>query len=732
MFIEGYLLLLNLNLLGGKYMLNQYIDNIVQIITAKTGNKDKAFFEPVAAYYLCKVASNLRASVQTERGLIPVNAYAICLGTSGYGKGQSINIIEDDILSKFKTIFIEQTLGKVTETNIIGLEDKYSFLLSSNTINIQEKYKNIIDNAGSFVFSFDSGTAPAVKQLRSALCARGIGALSSEQDEIGSNLTNNVEILNLFLELYDLGKAKQKLIKHTKEQARAYEPDGRVPTNLLMFGTPSTVFDGGIVEDKFYDLLETGYARRCLFGYGTKQIDDSTFSKTAAEIYDERLASVNTKSITDLQEYFASFADEKYANLTIEMPRDVGIRLVQYQQDCLAKVREFKEHEILKSTEMEHRYFKALKLAGAFTFVDKRTIMTSSDIEEAIYLVEKSGESFNKFLSRDKPYVKLAKYIASCDTPVNAADILEALPWCSGSKLKELTTYAIAWGYSNNTVIRRELKDGIEFYSNVPLEHTDLNNLILSVGTDTTGFEPRAIAFDALGDFLTKSDPINIWCNHYFSENHRDSKHLIKGFNCIVLDIDGTTTLEHFQNIFPNYKYVIHTTKRFSSDSHRFRVIIPLKYKLSLDRDTYTKFISNILSWLPFDIDLGCKEPERRWCGVKPDLNPIVIYSKYEELFDPLRFIPKTSRNDEMLAFNKTKIKHLDNIQLYFLGQAQEGNRNNTLFKYMALLVDNGLSKEEVRDSVVALNKELDIPLSTEELKSTIFKSMENKYNELT
>jgi hypothetical protein len=59
---------------------------------------------------------------------------------------------------------------------------------------------------------------------------------------------------------------KPKLTKNTNENIRIEDIDGKTPTNMLLFGTPSMVFDGGQVESLFQKMLETGYARRCLFG----------------------------------------------------------------------------------------------------------------------------------------------------------------------------------------------------------------------------------------------------------------------------------------------------------------------------------------------------------------------------------------------------------------------------------------------------------------------------------
>ncbi|MDG4870457.1 hypothetical protein P8631_20890, partial [Guyparkeria sp. 1SP6A2] len=80
-----------------------------------------------------------------------------------------------------------------------------------------------------------------------------IGAVNLQIDEIGSNLVANTDVMTLYLELYDQGMVKQKLTKNTAESQRTEEVDGKTPANMLLFGTPSKLLDGGLVEEQFYD-----------------------------------------------------------------------------------------------------------------------------------------------------------------------------------------------------------------------------------------------------------------------------------------------------------------------------------------------------------------------------------------------------------------------------------------------------------------------------------------------
>ena len=166
-----------------------------------------------------------------------------------------------------------------------------------------ELVKKEFERLGALAFSFDSGTTAAVKQMRHKLLMADAGSVNLEIDEIGSNLLGNVDVLTTFLELFDVGKIKQKLTKNTNENQRSEEIDGRTPTNLMLFGTPAKLFDSGKIESEFFSFLETGYARRCIFGYS--RIPPKKTKASAQDLYDQL---INSTADIDLETIAADFA----------------------------------------------------------------------------------------------------------------------------------------------------------------------------------------------------------------------------------------------------------------------------------------------------------------------------------------------------------------------------------------------------------------------------------------
>ena len=74
-----------------------------------------------------------------------------------------------------------------------------------------------------------------------------------------------------------------------------------------------------------------------------------------------------------------------------------------------------------------------------------------------------------------------------------------------------------------------------------------------------------------------------------------------------------------------------------------------------------------------------------------------------------------------------SKIANLGNLERWFASRMEPGNRNNMLFKYAMILVDNGLSLREVEVKLKKFNKQLSDPVTDEELDKSILVSVAKK-----
>ena len=701
------------------------IEEIVDVLCNKTQNTDRGFFRAETAFFLSKMASSMRATIVTkDRGEIPVNMYVLALGTSGYGKGHSVAIFEGDFMSGFKKRFMEDTFPVVAEKHLWKIANDRA---ARNGTDQQEEFDKVdseFRRAGALPFTFDSGTSPAVKQLRHKLILADCGAINLQIDEIGSNLINNVDVLTLFLELYDQGLVKQKLTKNTGESQRNEELDGKTPANALLFGTPTKLLDGGQTEDQFYDFLDTGYARRCIFGWG-KQTEKAYNSLTPAEIYNNLISKGNNQTVDKWANRFHKLADPAIYGWKMTVDDAVGIQLITYKIACEQAAEKIAEHEEIRKAELSHRYFKALKLAGALAFVDESLQIEMEHLMCAILLVEESGQAFQEILNREKAYVKLAKYITSVGTDVTHADLNEALPFYKSglAARNEMMSMAMAWGYKKHMIIKKSFIGTIEFFSGERLKETDLNEITISYGEHWAyNFNGEAVPFDQL-HVVTQADGFH-WANHHFKNGHRSRENVLAGFNLIAIDVDGGASLATAHELLKDYKFMTYTTKRHQTEGEdRFRILIPMNYYLELTPEDYKEFMNNVMAWLPFQTDESANEPEKKWesfAGGSYHYND-------GGLLDVLNFIPRTSLNEE---FKKEfqKVESLDNLERWFAERIATGNRNKQMFKYASALVDNGMTLQEVGDQVRAFNKKLQKPLADNEIDTTIMISVAKRY----
>jgi hypothetical protein len=700
------------------------LSEMVDVLCAKTQNTDRGFFNVEAAFFLSKMAASQRATIVTkDRGEIPVNTYALALATSGYGKGHSISIIENDFMKGFQKRFMEESFATISEMNLNKLANDRAARLGTEPQEEIEKVEKEFRSSGAYPFTFDSGTSPAVKQLRYKLLLAGCGAINLQIDEIGSNLIGNTEVLTLFLELFDQGHVKQKLIKNTADNQRGEEVDGKTPTNMLLFGTPSKLLDGGMNEEQFYSFLEIGYARRCLFGHGQHH-KRAWETMDPEEIFQRLTQQNNATAINKWYNVFHQLADPAMFGWKITVEDDVAIRLLTYKIACEREAETLKEHQEIQKAELSHRYFKALKLAGAYAFVDKSTEIEMDHLMSAILLVEESGESFKKILNREKSYVKLARYIADVGTPLTHADMHEALPFYGRGHAarNELMTLATAWGYKHNIIVKKTFADGIEFFEGESLKETNLDEIEVSYSSH--------FAFNYLGEKvpwkelhkLTQAPGMH-WCNHHFKNEHRAEENVIDGFNMLVIDIDGGVTIDTVHDLLKDTTFMTYTTKRHTDDEHRFRLLIPTNYRLELDTEEYRQFMEGVLNWLPFPADEASKQRSKKWMS-----NGKGQYHYNDgQPFNVLDFIPKTSRNETYIEQSK-ELQSLDNLERWFAQKIATGNRNNHMIKFALALVDSGMPLVDVSNSVHAFNKKLSNSLQESEIDNTVMVTVRKRY----
>lgn len=703
-----------------KRVFNDNSEKLVEVLMRHCENEDPNFFRMLVSYYFGKIAATMRAEILTHNNTpLPINIYTVDLAPSGAGKGKSKSYITEKVLHQFLTRFKDETLPSIAERNMAKIAHKRAVRSQTDPDEELEVIRNEYERTGEWLSAFDSATAPALKQFRHKLLLSQAGALNFEMDEVGDNLTANADAFSKFLELYDKGNIAESLTKNTKENIRLSEIQGSTPCNLLLFGTPSSLLDGSKTEDEFHAMLEKGYARRCLFAFSRHV--RRNLSLTAREIQAQRSAPTNFKFVEDFSEQLRQLAGEVNFKKQLLLDPDEEILHIEYSLYCRDRADKLGDFDTVRRTELEHRHFKALKLAATYAFIEGSPKITEQHIYEAIGIVEESGEQLDKLLTREGPYIKLAKFLGEMKRPMTHADLLENLPFYpkASSGRSDMLTTAIAWGYQNHIIIKRSFRDGIEFLTGEALQETSMDKLTVSYSNHVAyNYFNDTVSWDNLEKLVQMPDMH--WASHHVSDGHRCEDKVRNGFNLIVIDVDGGTRLSNAQSLLEDYRALFYTTKRHGENGQdRFRIILPMKYELHMDKDDFREFMQNVYDWLPFEVDDQTNQRARKWLA-----NQGTVTTTQGILFDPLEFIPKTSKNEERKE-KMTELASLSNLERWFVNNTGMGNRSNQLIKYGLMLVDSGRSVMEVEQAIMDLNEKLADKLSADEIHATIMRSVQ-------
>lgn len=712
-------------------MKHQVTEEYIDMIQTLVHIEDRHLFEMMVFYFYGAMAGTHGASVESENfGNIPLNIYGIPLAPSGFGKNHTLNMIKDYIFNPFYEVFMDRTFDDAKDARFGEMADLYAKAMRKSgsitppsTEEIFKEMENDYMALGSFNTFFEEATVAALRQLSSSVQMTNANSLNLIVDEIGSVLNDVTPALAPFLKLYDVGKMETKVLKHHKDSTRTIDLPFRTPANMLLFGEPDMLLNGSDNQEKFLDLINTGMGRRCFFCL----VDSKpAISSTAEELYE--LASSNRNKFLD-SSYWEELGNPEYHNKVIKLEKEQSLRLLNYRIENSKKALKYKSYEKLQKTELEHRHFKVMKLAGILAFIDKMDYVTDLHINIAITFAERSGLDFEKILNRPDPHEHVLNYLKeNRGEKITRADIHKNVPCFRGAMAKQnnLLDLAIASGYTENTIVSKTNINGVELFTANMLIPTDLDALIISASKDLAhNYVPRETTFEKLSKFVTMKG-MN-FCNHHFVENHRIGDKVIEGFNMVVLDVDGTATIGSVVSALAPYKYIIYKTKSYTEESHRFRVILPLSHRIYLDSAQFSKYMQNLYNFLPFSMDEAPKDVSRKWATCDKG-EAILNESEDASLLPASWFIPDTRDSETII---KDLTKYGNNGIIRYFATTQFGNRNNTLYRYARFLIDSGYKVfEEVIKKVEDLNKAFDQPIDSEELNTTVFKSIARLFEE--
>ncbi len=151
------------------------------------------------------------------------------------------------------------------------------------------------------------------------------------------------------------------------------------------------------------------------------------------------------------------------------------------------------------------------------------------------------------------------------------------------------------------------------------------------------------------------------WASTHFADRRRRQDNA-RGSNCIVIDIDGDTTLTRFWNTTTARQWcaATYTSSSHTEEEHRFRAIFPLEMELDnipQHKGAYWLIVNRLLGELELDkLNDDCgQKPERLWYG-----NKNAVFQHNSEHTPVPTFLLETITYEEPTDFIASDVSDID------------------------------------------------------------------------
>jgi len=696
---------------------------LVQHLLKKANSQDELFARTVTYFYLAVAASVVNTKVcMPGNHKFPVNMFAVCLSPSGSGKGIMTSEMEDTILKDLKNNYTN-TFRAFAEDVI---EARSNAMQKEGTPQDEAlaKARKEVTSLGIPPLFTDEATPTGIRQAQMACAMTGYGSINVTIDEVFSVNGADGQFLQRLIIAYDQGNMKDKLIKNTKDNERVNTQSKPVPVNLLLFGTGAHLQNPD-THSSFMHTLTAGLGRRAHIVYNAEANRPSTTPEERVKaLYDTG----DPATLESMTKHVKSMTNPQNIGKTIYIEDDLMKYIFEYDALCAQRAAHMPSE--YRKTEMQHRLMRIVKGAAVLAAYDGVGTMEREHVDSIIKLLEEATPHVQHVDTSTQPHELIATYLAKLSHPVTMAQLMSALPWFKGSEAvrKETIELATEWGLSNNIILRQHKKpNGIVVYSAEEITETNMDNLHLAISNHHTyGYKNIRGSLKAIGKRIVTQGLH--WITHHLSEESRSEKACIPGFNFIVLDIDNDSTGPYVprkvaEELLGQYMFISYETKSSKPNHERYRIVLVTSHFMKLDAEAYAEMMKKIYDFIPFQVDRATNQRSRKWLGHDSNIK----LNKGTELFNILEFIPDSEAAANLEHERKT-LKASTRLEHWFLRQIIKGApRNNTLFRYAAVLNDSNMSVADIEATVRELNSKLPSPLSDKELVSTIFKSIKSK-----
>jgi len=618
-----------------------------------------------------------------------VNFLGVSFAPSGFGKDLSLSIMENNSFVKYFQDIID------------GIIRKYEIDIEDDALIIPSSYKIPLN-----------GTIEGVMRLGNFYNTIPVGSINIVENEFGSMF--NKDILNFIIKMYQDGRSDGAITVNQK-----YRKISDVPLNALLFGSITPFENDTKLYNTFISTLKSGLARRCIF----VNINNNRIEPSNEEYYDK------FEYPEDIIEFIK---DNIGLNYDIDFIYDL---LDEYNLKLIEKYN--KEPTEINSILLSNRE-KLIRLSALIAIIHKNTTIKEEHFNIAKEIIDNSDKNLIEIFKPKPLYKKFYDYL-KIKGSIFKIEMLDELSIKESKReiddnIKLLKQYAYFHNYhlreNENQLMLSELKNA------------SLNEIIISYNNENKSIKSNVVTNTIATFFgkeksietLVKSD-IDYFCFVHFENNIRNKKYAEQLINCIGLDIDDGMSIDEALELLNPYTYILYTTRNHRKEKNglvadRFRVIIPLKREIYINKDLYKQFIINISEILGFEyvIDRGTLDISRAWFTNKE----ADVYINNKWLLDPVCCIPNTINEqnitkvikdvkDELNTQNTDK--RIAGIIKWAISNAYSGNRNTTLFR-ATMFINDLVGSNRAKEYCLYINSKLQEPLAIEEIEKTIFKRL--------
>lgn len=539
----------------------------------------------------------------TEKNKVPLNVIAFILAKSGAKKTSSMITLKKSLAKGYYEI------------------DKYRYNKAKALMETHEltemPYIPPLDNA----LATEAGMVQRLNDFK----REGIGLPSLYVDEISTELASNADMIpniKLVAQLFDDGDYLSKPLKDRKNQSDEVKGMGM---NALFIGSEHGILEDATVLTKFETEFISKLARRSIFVY--PQFKDEIDEATDVEEMLEELEIKEESSeecidyVNDISEKVARMAILNDTN-EIGLSDKASVLWKTYMLYCKykSKVGDQPEAVVL---EMQHRHWKALKLAGVYAVFNMHNVIEDTDYMEALHTVEISGRDISTFIEKANrlPYEILLSHYEQGGADMTPHEMVKK-KWIN--RLSDVKTILeLANSKSGDTgMLTYNGEDGLVQYQSfikqdgfgLSYKRTENLELLIDSGVGRREAKGRlakktadGFKFYSVEDF---KDAIKVMRNDtaYSPFRYRDGirgkEHIVGGCDFIVLDVDDTDVpWNECFDMLGDYNCAI-ALGSDKNNVYKYRVMLPTDINVDLPPEKWKPFMKKVSEYLGIPIDL--------------------------------------------------------------------------------------------------------------------------------